>query len=319
MSVVRVPDERVDALSALFTPKKTTHAALTFIDIVGIEKETGRRDRSDAVFDAVRNVDSLALVVRGFQSVSPPDPLNEAIDTSSEIILSDLDRVEKRIERLEKQISKMNRAELSFEIDLLRKCRDCLSDEKFLNSLDVDKNEQTLLRGFQLLSLKPMLVILNLPEDKLGKKVEEIFSGFSSWAGERRMPLIPICGTLEEEISKLNDDEAKLFLEEMGISEPGLNLMIRTAYKLLDRISFFTVGEDEVKAWTVQRGTHARPAAGEIHSDIERGFIKADVTAYHDLIACGSLSKARSAGKSRLEGKDYVVKDGDVIHFRFNV
>jgi hypothetical protein len=303
----------------MFTPKKTTHATLTFIDVVGIEKDTGRRDKSDAAFDAVRTVDSLALVVRGFESDTPPDPMNDVIDTSSEIILSDLDRVEKRIERLEKQISKINRAELSVELDLLKKCRDCLNDEKFLGELSFNKNEQTLLRGFQLLSLKPMLVILNLPEDNLEKKAEELFPDFSTWADERKIPLVPISGILEEEISKLDEDEAKLFLEEMGIDESGLNRMIRAAYGLSDLISFFTVGEDEVKAWTIPQETHARPAAGEIHSDIERGFIKAEVTSYKDLIECGSLSKVKTAGKSRLEGKEYIVKDGDIINFRFNV
>lgn len=319
ISAVKVPDERIDALVEMFSPKKTAHAALTFIDVVGLEKDTGRRERSDAAFDAVRTVDALALVVRGFESDATPDPMNDVIDTSSEIILSDLERVENRMERLEKQISKINRAELSVELDLLKKCRDCLNDEKFLSELDLDKNEQTLLRGFQLLSLKPMLVILNLPEDELEKKVEEAFPDFSVWARERKIPLVPICGILEEEISKLDKDEAKLFLEEMGIDESGLNRMIIAAYDLLKLISFFTVGEDEVKAWTISQGTHARLAAGEIHSDIEKGFIKAEVVSYDDLIACGSLGKVKTAGKSRLEGREYIVKDGDIINFRFNV
>ncbi|MFQ5901095.1 MAG: redox-regulated ATPase YchF [Thermodesulfobacteriota bacterium] len=316
VSVVKVPDQRIETLIKMFSPKKTTYANLTFVDVVGIEKNSGE---SDTALDAVRNVDALALVVRGFDFEAPPDPMGNIIDINTEIIISDLDKAEKRIERLKKQISKVSKKELSIELELLQRCRDCLNEERFLKELDFSKNEMSMLMGFQFFSIKPILVILNLSEDNLEKEIGEIFPSLTTWADERGIPLVPICGTIEEEISRLNDDEAEPFLEEMGINEPGLNRMIKAAYSLLGLIPFFTVGKDEVRAWTIKQGTDARTAAGVIHSDIERGFIKADVIAYNDLIECGSLSEGKNAGKSRLEGRSYIVKDGDVINFRFNV
>lgn len=323
LGVARVPDPRVEALAKIYTPRKKTAATVEYVDVPGVAKGEG-----SALVDlpALRGIDVLVHVVRAFDSDQAPhpdgsvDPLRDARILDLELILADLGAVEKRLEKLEANIKKLNRAEDVAERGLFVKMKSALEAERPLRELTLEEEDRRRLRNYSFLSEKPVLLVVNLGEDRIREAVPFLeSSGLTAFANRPGLALCPVSAPLEAEIAQLSPDDARAFREDMGLREPGLDRVIQTSYALLGLISFLTAGEDECRAWTIRRGTKAPAAAGVIHSDIERGFIRAEVVAFDDLIAAGSLAACRDKGLLRLEGKEYVVRDGDVINFRFNV
>ena len=323
VGVARVPDPRVDRLALIFAPKKRTLATVEYVDVPGVAKGEG-----GALVDlpALRGVDVLVHVVRAFESEAAPhpegtvDPLRDATVLELELILADLGTVERRLERLEANIKKAKRAEDVAERALFLRLKETLEAERPLREMELTDEEAHRLRGYALLSGKPMLVVANLGEAWIREATTYLES--SGLAGFARKPQVALCAVsapIEAEMVALDPEDAKAFRDDLSLAEPGLERVIRSTYELLGLISFLTAGEDECRAWTVRRGTRAPEAAGTIHSDIERGFIRAQVVAFGDLMAAGSIAACRERGTLRLEGRDYEVKDGDVIEFKFNV
>ena len=320
--VVSVPDARLDTLAAMYTPRKVTPATIEFVDpqIVG---QSGMQ-YVESLLPPMRDADALVHVVRAFDNPATPHPAG-SVDAArdyrqlnSELLLADLGVVERRVERLSKDMRKMKDAELASEYDMLLRCQEALENEQPIRQLDFSEDEQKRLRGFGLLSSKAQLVGLNLDENAIGQESERV-AEFQAAIDDPGLEVLPIFGSIESEIAQLPPDEAEAFLDDLGLEETGLDRFIRASYHLLNLCSFFTAGEKEVRAWTITRGFSAQQAAGVIHSDLARGFIRAEVTHYDDLMAAGSMAKARDVGKLRLEGKTYPVKDGDVMLIRFNV
>lgn len=329
--VVKVPDPRVDRLAEMYKPKKTTYATVEYIDFIGLTK--GDVEQNRKVFDLIKDADAIVHVVRAFEDESVLHPLDEVnlardIETLElELIFGDLEFVEKRLQRMEegaKRGKKPNEAEKR----LLMKCGDVLEREIPLRNIVFDEEEQKIMRPLQFISIKPEVVVINIGENDLntGKEkdflteTEKYFGHISKDSPHAvHHSLLSLCGKIEMEIAQMNRDEARAFLDDMGIREPALNKLIHVSYDLLGLISFLTAGEDEVRAWTITKGTNAQKAAGKIHSDIERGFIRAEVAGYDDFISSGSMHAAKDKGLLRLEGKTYEVRDGDIINFRFNV
>ena len=307
LGVIKVPDARIDKLSQIFKPKKTTYAEIRFTDFPPSEGEDNLKSNT-ALVTQMREVDAIALVLRDFNGDA--NPLKELNHLLTEMILTDLAVVENRRSRLKKEKARLQ------EESLLERCTNALENEQSLRNLSFSPDEENLAAGFGFLSHKPVLVIFNQADEKAGKPLD---SPYQEELQRRGLDGFALGGKVEMEIAQLDDSDRMAFLKEIGIEEPARDRFIRASYGLLDLISFFTTGEDEVRAWTVTQGAVARRAAGKIHSDIERGFIRAEVIAYDDFIVHGSELKCKEAGKLRLEGKDYVVKDGDIIHFRFAV
>ncbi len=307
---VKVPDERLDKLSQMYNPKKTSPAIIQYVDLGGGLNARDEKDSMDAILRLLRPCDALVHVVRCFELAGQaPTPQDDFENFEAELLLTDQLIVERRLERMEKELKKGKKGNPK-EFELLKKAYEILDSGRALRE-DAEISNAPELKGYTFLSAKPCIVVLNLGEDQDADDVNiELPQGVVA---------VRIKGALEMELSQLDEEEAELFRQDMGINEPATYMLIRESYKLLGLISFFTVGEDEVKAWTIKKGTIAHKAAGRIHSDIERGFIRAEVVSYDDLIAAGSYQAAQKAGKVRLEGKDYVVQDGDVINFRFNV
>jgi GTP-binding protein YchF len=324
VGIARVPDPRVDALARLYAPKRKTPATVEYVDVPGVAKGQG-----SALVDlpALRGVDALAHVVRAFESESVPHPegsvdaLRDATMLELELILADLGSVERRLERLEAGIRKANRAEDVAERALFQRMKAQLEAERPLRELGLSEEERRRLRSYSFLSEKPVLLVVNLGEAQVRDAAAFLeSSGLTSFAAARPgLGLCPVSAPIEAEMALLAPEDAAAFREDYGLAEPGLDRVIRTSYALLGLISFLTAGEDECRAWTIRRGTRAQQAAGAVHSDIERGFIRAEVVSFEDLMAAGSIAACRERGTLRLEGKDYVVRDGDVINFRFNV
>jgi ribosome-binding ATPase len=321
--VVKVPDSRVDRLSEIYKPKKTTYATVEYVDYIGLTK--GDMEQNRKVFDLVKDVDAIVHVVRGFEdeTVSHPignvDPLRDAETIELEMIFSDLELVDKRLERMELGMKRGKKPDEG-EKKLLLKCKEFLESEKPLRDAVFSAEDQKAMRHLQFMSIKPEVIVLNVAEQEVnsattGKTVAALQAFFKG----RQVKVLSMCGKIEMEIAQLSPAEAKVFLDDLGINEPALNKLIRVSYDLLGLISFLTSGEDEVRAWTIEKGMNAQQAAGRIHSDIERGFIRAEVVSYDDFIATGSMHAAREKGHFKLEGKTYEVKDGDIINFRFNV
>ena len=321
--MARVPGPRVDRLSEMYRPKKETYATVEYVDVPGVGKGEG-----SALVDlpALRGVDALVHVVRAFESDMTPhpdgsvDPMRDARMLELELILADLGAVEKRLEKLDSNIKKLNRPEDVSERVLFLKMKEVLEAEKPLRELELSEEERRRLRNYSFLTEKPILLVVNVGEDQMrGASALLESSGLAAFARAPGRALCPVAATIEAEVAQLSAEDARAFREDLGLEEPGLDRVIRTSYALLGLISFLTAGEDECRAWTIRKGTKAQVAAGTIHSDIERGFIRAEVVAFDDLVAAGSLAACREKGTLRLEGKEYVVRDGDVINFRFNV
>jgi GTP-binding protein YchF len=323
IGVSKVPDARLDRLTAMFNPKKHVPATVEFADLAAAGG--GARTLVDVV--AYKNADALVHVVRAFTDASVPhvhesvNPARDAQAMEDELILADLGVVERRLERLEKDLKKTKSAELEKERDLLARCREALENGTPLRALNLAGEDLKRLRGFQLLSAKPLLVVINLDEADvaaIGGDVEKAAAktGLTAFLSRAATLAVPVCAKIELEIGQLDAADAAAFLSDLGLSASGLDRVIRATYDLLGYMSFFTVGEDECRAWSIPRGTVAQVAAGEIHSDIQRGFIRAEVVPYDRLVARGSLAACRDHGEVRLEGKEYVVADGDIINFR---
>ena len=314
-AVVDVPDPRVDKLSAMFKPRKTIYAKVTYADIAGLESGAAKSGISGQLLNQLAQMDGFIHVVRAFTDENVPHPsgsVNPQRDVDameSELLLNDLVAVERKLERLtdERRKGGTDKVLNARQTSLFERLHGSLSDNKPLRNMEFDAEESKELASFGLLSRKPILIAYNTGE---GESAPAPAGGF---------PSVTLQGKLEMEIAQLSAEDAAVFMQEYGIEEPSLNRMIRLSYDLLQQQSFFTVGEDEVRAWTVQRGASAQEAAGAIHTDLQKGFIRAEVVAYDDLISLGSMNEAKTKGKLRLEGKEYPVKDGDIVHIRFNV
>jgi GTP-binding protein YchF len=322
VGVSRVHDARLDRLTALFNPRKKVPATVEFADIAGAGRATGAAALLDVA--PFRNADALVHVLRLFRDPAVPhpsgsiDPARDARAMEDELVLADLGVVERRLERLEKDLKKGGSADLRREQELLVRCRAELEDGRPLRALALEAEDLKRLRGFQFLSAKPLLLVLNLDETDLAQADRAVEgAGLAAFLSGAATRAVPICVRIELEIAELDPADAPAFMADLGLRESGLDRVIRASYDLLGYISFFTVGEDECRAWSIPRGTAAQAAAGEIHTDIARGFIRAEVVGHETLLARGSLAACREHGELRLEGKEYVVQDGDVITVRF--
>jgi GTP-binding protein YchF len=316
-AVVKVPDPRVDELAQRFKPRKVNWAEVVFVDPAGERNPMLERPSfPETLLEAVRDVDALVLVIRAFEDPSVPrppgskSPAEDLLAVEQELILRDLERVEKRLERLAKE---GRRPETATEKATLEKARAQLDAEGALRDLHWDESESSILRGFQFLSLKPILVVHNIDESALGQ--EEAGAATRRDDASSRLEL-HLCARIELELLDLDEDDRAAFLEQLGLQQPARDVFLRKAYELLKQISFFTVGEDEVRAWAVRQGATAPEAAGRIHTDLQRGFIRAEVIHYDAFLEAGSMAAAKAAGTLRLEGKQYVVQDGDIMHVR---
>jgi GTP-binding protein YchF len=321
VGVVKVPDPEVDRLSEIYSPKKTTYATIEYIDYIGLTKGDLKQNRK--VFDLIKDVDAIVHVVRTFydESVVHPmaniNPVRDIETVELELVFGDLELVEKRLERMEEG-KKRGKRPGETEQKLLQKCRDFLMKETALRNVEFTREEIKAMRPLQFLSTIPKVIVLNTGE----RDADTEYAKTLESSVLNRYPsanVLTLCGKIEMEISQLHEDEKESFFSELGIDDPVSNRLIRTCYQILGLISFLTVGGDEVCAWTVSSNTNTVTAAGKIHSDIERGFIRAEVISYEDFISSGSMQTAREKGLLRLEGKTYEVKDGDIINFRFNV
>jgi ribosome-binding ATPase len=314
-----VPDPRLDRLTAMYKPKKHTPAVVRFVDVPGITKGGGQAMN----VAELKMMDGLAAVVRAFPSDAIPhpegsvDPARDLDLLETEFLLSDLSIAANRLERLGKEMQKKKSPELQAEKEAVEKCHAALDQGTPLRAIDLSPEERKILRGFTFLSLKPLLVILNVGEGDAGDLAGALDrAGFGKWQGKPGVAFSVVCAPLEQEISQMSPDEQAEFLKGMGLPDRALDRLLRAAYALLGLISFLTAGEDECRAWSIPAGTPAVRAAGAIHSDIEKGFIRAEVVAFQTLVEAGSLAVCKTHGTLRLEGKEYVVQDGDVINFR---
>jgi len=321
VGVAKVPDERLDRLADLYHPKKLTHASVEYVDVGAIGQEALKES---SFIGHLRNVDALAHVVRAFDDpsiphVGPVDPLRDIKNVEFDLMVSDLGQIEKRIERVEKDLKKMRSPDLEKEFELLKRAKTCLESEKPLRELEMTPEDKKRLRGFMFLSEKPIFYVLNVGEStELGKDLEQAVSKYklTEVASRPNSGATAICGKVEAELAEMSDADAAEFLSSYGLTESGLSRLIRTSYRLLGLISFFTAGEDECRAWTIPANSKAVDGAGAIHSDLSKHFIRAETIRWNELLDAGSEANARARGTLRLEGKDYIVQDGDVMHIR---
>ena len=319
-----VPDERIDFLSGLYKPKKTTYARIELTDVAGFSVSgTGHSSGATRFLNDVRPCDALIHVLRAFESGSvihdagTIDPARDLEAVETEMLFADLEMIEKRISRIKtgKKITKENAEEL----ELLERCYNWLEKGGSILEMDLTDDERTAIRNFAFLTEKPRLAVVNMDESQWEEKTWPQHEVLRELCSKLSIPLLELCVEMELEISRLPDEDKLLFMEDIGIGQPGVAVLARAVYTLLGLISFLTTGEDEVRAWTIEKGTNARKAAGKVHSDIERGFIRAEVVKYDSIHELGSMAKVKEKGLFRLEGKDYIVVDGDIINFRFNV
>lgn len=322
IEVVKIPDDRLDKLTEVFNPKKKVNATIEVFDFPGLRMSDDGKVKITSNFLAnVKNNDAIFYIIRQFEndSVSHPmekiDPARDVLFLETEFLLNDLAFLENRLEKLNKEILKVNNPLLKAELPLIQKCYDHIEKEKPLRELELNQDEIKKLSGYQLLTLKPLAVAINFDENATGdvdQKVKEI----QDKIGNPNIKIIPFFAKIELELGKLEEEDRQMFMADYGITESALTKILRTSYELLGLQSFFTVGEDECRAWTIRKGYTAPEAAGVIHSDFYNKFIKADVVHYDDFMIHKSLSKCRDAGVRRLEGKEYIVKDGDILDIR---
>jgi GTP-binding protein YchF len=319
-AVVPVPDPRVDRLSGLFNPRKTIYAQVTYADIAGVEAESGKGGFGGPLLNQLATMDGYLQVVRAFENPTVPhpqgsvDPRRDLGTLDSELLLNDMLAVERKLERLNEDARKgivKDKGLHAQELALFARLQEALADGQPLRDLELPVADERLLSSYQLLTRKPMLVVFNVGDEPAEPGALPAYEHAHSG-------VVALQGKLEMEIAQLAPEEAEMFLQEYGIAEPSLNRMIKLSYDLLGLESFFTVGEDEVRAWTVRRGATAPEAAGEIHTDLQKGFIRAEVAGYDELVAAGGYSELKAKGKLRLEGKEYIVRDGDILNIRFS-
>ena len=327
VGIVAVPDERLDKLAEMYNPQKITPATVEFVDIAGLVKGASKGEGLGNKFlSHIREVDAIVHVVRCFEDPNivhvdgSIGPARDIETINMELIFADMEMVEKRIDRTKKLMKGGDKKFLP-ELEMLERIYATLEDGKAARSLEFSKEEKEYLKEVSLLTLKPVIYAANVSEDDFANGIDDnaFVKELTEIADAENSEVLPICARIEEEITELDDEEKGLFLEELGIKESGLNRLIKKSYHLLGLISYLTAGEPEVRAWTITKGTKAPQAAGKIHSDFERGFIRAEVVAYDDLMACGSMAAAKEKGLVRSEGKEYVMKDGDIVTYRFNV
>lgn len=325
VGVVAVPDERLTVLEKMYTAQKVTPAIIEFVDIAGLVKGASHGEGLGNKFlSHIREVDAIVHVVRCFSNSKiihvegSVDAIRDIEIINLELILADLESVQKRLDKQNKAYKGGDKSLLG-EVELLEKIKAQLENEKPIRTMNLSDDEKKLVKSFFLLTSKPVLYVANISEDEIGKEDNAEVSKVKEYAKEENSEVITVSAKIEEDLATLEDDERELFMQELGLEECGLDKLIKASYKLLGLISYLTAGEKEVRAWTIKEGTKAPQAAGEIHSDFEKGFIKADIVSYEDLIECGNFVKAKEAGKVRSEGKEYIMKDGDVVLFKFNV
>lgn len=325
VGVVPVPDERLDELTKMYNSQKTTHAIIEFVDIAGLVKGASKGEGLGNKFlSHIREVDSIVEVVRCFEDPNVVhvdgnvNPLRDIETINLELIFADIEAVDKRLDRARKLIKADKKYQS--EIDLFEKIKKVLEEGKSARTIDLSDEEKELLKDTYLLTLKPILYIANVSEEQLSSAdTDSYVNRVREYANTENASVIPLCVKIEEELASLEDDDKKEMLEALGLEESGLDKVIKASYDLLGLMSFLTAGEPEVRAWTIKKGTKAPQAAGKIHSDIERGFIRAEIVSYEDLIREGSMTAAREKGLLRSEGKEYIMQDGDIVLFRFNV
>ncbi|MGI6038436.1 MAG: redox-regulated ATPase YchF [Limnochordia bacterium] len=319
IGVANIPDGRIDKLTELYEPKKTIYATLELVDIEGFTPGEG----TSRFLSAVQDVDALVQVVRAFTEpgvaklLPDGDAADELLALQEELALVDWTLMENRLTRLEKERKKA--APREEELALLARVRDALEEGIHLRTMEFTEDEAKLLQGYSFYTAKPLIIVVNVDDDQLQSGDYPGRDRILRWAEEQGVILLPVAVQMEWEIAQLPPDDREVFMADLGLDSTGVARLARAVYQQLGLISFFTVGKDEVRAWTIKAGTSAKRAAGKIHSDIERGFIRAEVISYTELVELGSMAKAREEGRLRLEGKDYIVQDGDVINFRFNV
>ncbi|WP_405098113.1 redox-regulated ATPase YchF [Oceanobacillus sp. FSL H7-0719] len=326
VGVVEVPDERLNKLTELVKPKKTVPTAFEFTDIAGIVKGASKGEGLGNQFlSHIRQVDAICQVVRCFidENIThvsgKVDPIDDIEIINLELILADLETVEKRFQRVEKLARQKDKDSLA-EYEVLSKLKDALENDKPARAVEFNEEQDKIVKGLHLLTNKSMLYVANVSEDEVADPdSNENVQKVREYAADENAEVIVVCAKIEEEIAELEPDEKEMFLEDLGITESGLDKLIKASYTLLGLATYFTAGEQEVRAWTFRKGIKAPQAAGIIHTDFERGFIRAETVSYEDLLDAGTMAAARERGKVRLEGKEYIVQDGDVIHFRFNV
>jgi len=322
IGISKVPDGRLDTLTGMYSPKKRTPATVEFTDLALPAGSGGAQALVDVA--AYKNADALVHVVRAFADPSVPhpsgsvDPARDAQAMEDELILADLGVVERRLERIDKDLKKGRTPELERERAIILQCKAALEEGRPLRALDLHGDDLKRLRGYQFLSAKPMLIVVNLDESQLASGIDKAAeaAGLTPFLSRAATAAVGVCAKIELEIAQLDAGDAAAFLADLGLTESGLDRVIRASYELLGYISFFTVGEDECRAWSIPRHTTAQAAAGEIHSDIARGFIRAEVVTYAALTSRGTMAACRDHGEVRLEGKEYIVQDGDIINFR---
>ena len=325
VGVVAVPDERLDKLTEMYKPEKTTHAVIEFVDIAGLVKGASRGEGLGNKFlSHIRETDAIVEVVRCFEDSNvvhvdgSVNPIRDIETINLELIFADIETVNKRLDKARKNLKADKKYQE--EIDLLEKILKVLEEGKSARTIDFNEDEQVLVKDMFLLTTKPILYIANVSEEQLDNaENDELVKQVKGYASGEKAEVIPLCVKIEEELSGLEDEDKKEMLEALGLEESGLDKVIKRSYDLLGLMSFLTAGEPEVRAWTIKKGTKAPQAAGKIHSDIERGFIKAEVVSYDDLIREGSMVAAKEKGLVRSEGKEYIMQDGDIVLFKFNV
>lgn len=325
VGVVTVPDERIKKLHEIYDSKKTIYTTIEFYDIAGLVKGASKGEGLGNKFlGHIREVAAIVHVVRCFEDENVVhvdgriDPVSDIETINTELILSDMEFLDRRIQKTEKNLK--GDKSLAKELELLKRVSEFLGSGRSARAMDLDDEEAETVKSLDLLSYKPVIYVANVSEADAADEDNQMVAKVKSFAETEGSDVVVVCAEIEAEMAELDDEEKAMFLEEMGISESGLDKLIKASYRLLDLISFLTAGEPEVRAWTVKRGTKAPQAAGKIHSDFEKGFIRAETISYDKLMECGGkLSAAREKGLIRSEGKDYVVKDGDVMHFLFNV
>ncbi|MBM7648150.1 GTP-binding protein YchF [Bacillus ectoiniformans] len=326
VGIVEVPDHRLNKLTEMVEPKKTIPTAFEFTDIAGIVKGASKGEGLGNKFlSHIREVDAICQVVRCFADDNithvsgKVDPIDDIEVINLELILADLESVDKRLARVAK-LAKQKDKDAVFESDILVKLKEALEDDRAARTVEFTEEQAKFVKQMHLLTSKPMLYVANVSEDDIADPSDnEYVQKVREFADKDSAEVIVVCAKIEEEIAELDEDEKMMFLQELGIEESGLDQLIRAAYSLLGLATYFTAGVQEVRAWTFRHGMKAPQCAGIIHTDFEKGFIRAETVSYDDLVATGSMTAAKEAGKVRLEGKEYIVKDGDIIHFRFNV
>ena len=327
VGIVAVPDERLNVLGEMYNTKKITPAIIEFVDIAGLVKGASKGEGLGNKFlSHIREVDAIVHVVRCFDNPNIThvdgnvNPIRDIEEINLELILADLETVNKRLEKAEKLFKTGNKDALA-EVEILRKLKDILENEKPVRSYNANEEEQELIKSFFLITSKPVIYCANISDDNIAADEDSIdyVKQVKEFAKTENAKAVVVCARFEEELCGLSEEEAELFKEELGLKETGLSKLIVAGYDLLGLISYLTAGEKEVRAWTITKGTKAPQAAGKIHTDFERGFIKAEIVSYEDIVEAGNFLKAKEKGKVRMEGKEYVVKDGDVVLFKFNV